>query len=365
MGERHLETTAAFAELLEVLRSGEAAFLDGPRAVDDLSALEGYRWLTEILSVALDCFLWSDDARPRMVAIDGPNLPTRKWGGDNADAYYYFAPVDPARAYRVRGRRGDSCYFSVTVYGGPRDGRWSNRIVATLNDREMTIDNEGRFEIVLSAERPAGAVNWLKLDPDSVALLTRDYVVDPGRDRPATWSIETLETAPPPRLSDADVAARFRSAANFLRELININPLPVNPDLINQVDQPYPVPQQTYGWAAGDASYAMGRFELAEDEALAIEGRSPECAFWNMCLWNPFMQTFDYRYERVTINGGQVEYEPDGSWRIVVSERDPGAPNWVSTAGHRSGVIWFRWFLPSELPQRPSARVVRIDELPS
>ena len=54
----------------------------------------------------------------------------------------------------------------------------------------------------------------------------------------------------------------------------------------NAIDPPYPVPTTTFGWAAGDAAYAMGAFEFAEDEALVIRGRSPECAFWNMCLWN-------------------------------------------------------------------------------
>ena len=105
----------------------------------------------------------------------------------------------------------------------------------------------------------------------------------------------------------------------------------------------------------------MGSFALAPDEALVIEGTSPPCAFWNMCLWNPFLQTYDYRYERVTINGGQVAHEPDGSWRIVVAARKPrilGAANWVSTAGHPRGRIWFRWFLPESLPPRPTCRVV-------
>ena len=79
---RHFATTAAFHELLDLIRNGDAAFLEGPRAVDDLSALEGYRYLTEVLSVALDCFLWADTERPTIVPIVGP---TRKFGGDNAD----------------------------------------------------------------------------------------------------------------------------------------------------------------------------------------------------------------------------------------------------------------------------------------
>ena len=65
-----------------------------------------------------------------------------------------------------------------------------------------------------------------------------------------------------------------------------------------------------------------------------------------MCLWNPFLHTYNYDYERVTINGSQVQYEEDGSWLIVVAASDPGHRNWVSTAGHRRGRIWFRWFLP-------------------
>jgi hypothetical protein len=102
----------------------------------------------------------------------------------------------------------------------------------------------------------------------------------------------------------------------------------------------------THGWAAGDAAYAMGSFELGDDQALVVRGRSPACAFWNLCLWNPFLHTYNYDYERVNINGSQVRYEPDGSWEIVIAGRDPGHPNWVSTAGHPSGRIWLRWFLP-------------------
>jgi hypothetical protein len=130
----------------------------------------------------------------------------------------------------------------------------------------------------------------------------------------------------------------------------------------NTVDEPYGVPSQTFGWAAGDAAYAMGSYELDADEALVIEGRSPPCAFWNVCLWNQFLHTYDYDYERVTLNGTQVVYEPDGSWHLVVAQRDPGHPNWISTAGHARGRIWFRWFLPEVTPSQPTTWVVRIAE---
>jgi hypothetical protein len=107
----------------------------------------------------------------------------------------------------------------------------------------------------------------------------------------------------------------------------------------------------------------MGRFELAAGEALVLEGTSPPCAFWNLCLWNPYLQTYDYRYEQVTMNGAQCALERDGSWRIVISAVDPGVQNWISTAGHERGLLWFRWFLPDAPPSRPSARVVPISDL--
>jgi len=38
----------------------------------------------------------------------------------------------------------------------------------------------------------------------------------------------------------------------------------------------------------------------------------------------------------------------------------PKHPNWVSTAGHASGRIWFRWFLPTQTPEQPEVVVVPV-----
>jgi len=354
---RSYAASIAFRELLDVLRDADAVFLDGPRAVtDEATVAEGYRWLADVLSVALDCYVAADPERPHFLELVSP---TRKFGGDNADAFYYFAAVDPRRTYRVRGRKGDAVYLSLCVYGGPTDGRWSNRIVSTINDRQLTFAADGSFEIVVSPKPHPG--NWLALEPDAVCMVTRDYVIEPATARKAVWEVEAVAPAPPPLpLSDKELSRRLRCTANFIRDLLNICPLPSMGDA-NAFMDPYRQQQVTYGWAAADATYCMGRYDLADDEVLFIEGRSPRCAFWNLCLWNPFLQTYDYRYERVTINGGQVQYEADGSWRLVVAARDPRMLNWLSTAGHPRGVLWLRWFLAEELPERPRTRVEKLD----
>jgi hypothetical protein len=261
----------------------------------------------------------------------------------------------------VRGTKADAAYFSLTVYGGPSDGRYSERIVGSVNDRQLSVGPDGAFELVLSPDDPGSESTWIKLEPDAVCAITRDYLIDPVRGRRMSWHIESLDPSPQWRERDDELARRFRAAATWLVEQAKIVPIPLGEP--NRVDEPYPVPTTTYGWAAGDAAYAMGSYQLADDEALVIEGRSPACAFWNMCLWNPFLHTYNYDYERVTINGGQIAYRPDGSWQIVVAHRDPGHPNWVSTAGHRRGRIWFRWFLPEDSPARPQTTVVTVDEV--
>ncbi len=349
-------TAAAFHQLIDELAHLEARLQLPEVPLDEPSLLEGYQWMFSILAVGLDAQVWADSDRPRFVDIVGPY---RKWGGDNADAFYQYAPIDPTRTYRVRGRRGDAVYLSLTVYGGPNDGRYSERIVGTVNDRHLAMADDGSFDIVLSPEPHDGA--WIKLEPDAVCAITRDYLVDPVDGRRVEWRIDTDDPPPTRRQTDADLARRFRAAVTWLRDQAAIVPIPLGEP--NTVDEPYPVPTTTFGWAAGDAAYAMGSYELDDDQVLVLEGRSPNCAFWNVCLWNQFLHTYDYAYERVTLNGGQVVYEPDGSWRIVIAPRDPGHRNWISTAGHHRGRIWFRWFLPDETPARPTARVTSAGDL--
>ena len=40
---------------------------------------------------------------------------------------------------------GDADYLSLTVYGGPDDGRYSERIVGTVNNRTLDIAEDGSF----------------------------------------------------------------------------------------------------------------------------------------------------------------------------------------------------------------------------
>ncbi len=72
------------------------------------------------------------------------------------------------------------------------------------------------------------------------------------------------------------------------------------------------------------------------------------------------MQSLDYRYHRVSLNASEIAFEPDGSFTLVVSHRDPGMPNWLDTAGHREGVVFCRWLQADAPPEQPVSRVIRL-----
>lgn len=355
------DATRAFHALLDVLRDADRTFLDGPRAVGEgVDVAEGYRHLTHLLSYALDLYLEADPERPAFTPLASP---TRKILGDNVDSRYRFAPLRGDRAYRIHGVRGDAVYLAFCVYGGKPDGEWSERVVANVSQCDLTFTADGSFEVVLAAARPTGnAGHWVRLDPDAVCVISREYFTDPRGGRPGRFEIEALAPAPaPPPLDDATLARRLRAVATFVRETLAIVPLPALPP--NVVGPPMPWSPHVPGWGTPDNVYALGAFVLEPDEALVIEGRSPPCTYWGVQVWNRYMQSLDWRYHRVSLNREQATLAADGSFRVVVAHRDPGVPNWIETAGHREGLVFCRWLQAETMPEQPASRVVPIAEL--
>jgi len=348
----------AWRALVELLGEADQTFLDGPRAdLDALGVAEGYRHLAHLLSYAFDLYLEADPERPVFTPLASA---TRKMLGDNVDSRYFFAPLRGDRRYRIRGRRGDEDYLAFCVYGGPPDGEWSTRVVANLSQRDIACDADGGYTLTLAAD--AHGANAIRLEPDAVCVITREYYADRPRARPGEFVIEALDPPPaPPVPDDAWTARGLRAVATFVRDTIQFTPLPggLPPNLLGPAMAWNP---HQPGWGTPDNVYSLGLFRLEPDEALVVEGRSPRCTYWGAQVWNRFMQSLDYRYHRVSLNHAQTRLEADGSFRLVIAHRDPGMPNWISTAGHREGVVFCRWLQAESLPDQPASRVIRLEK---
>src|SRR5262245_51260047 len=212
------ETTAAWRELLDGLASIDQMFLDGPRAVhDERSVAEGYRMAAIGLGVALDTYLFGDPARPIFLDANTPFRRDRPRGGDHTDAWYAFTPVDPQRTYRVSGNRGDSAYFSLTVYNEPSPGAWSTRIVGIVNDSDLAIAADGSFSFFMGPARPDGYDGpFVELANDAHVAFTRDYQLDPLHGRRVEWRIDTLEPAGAITRTDQETAVALRASLQWL-----------------------------------------------------------------------------------------------------------------------------------------------------
>jgi hypothetical protein len=172
-------------------------------------------------------------------------------------------------------------------------------------------------------------------------------------------------------MDDATLAQRLRDATAFLRATTTgmrvfgePSQVPFVANEPNDVGTPWSFRNSNVDAAgAVDIFYSSGNWDLVPDEAMVMEGTLPKCDFVNVMLWNVHMQTLEYCTRTSSVNGEQLALRDDGTYRIVIAERDPGVPNWLDTGGHRHGTIFWRFLLPTEDPERPRCRVVKVDEV--
>ncbi|MFT3967574.1 MAG: hypothetical protein QM690_17000 [Sphingobium sp.] len=290
-------------------------------------------------------------------------------GQPNADTNYRAAKITPGGTYRLRGRRG-SMTMARIAEGGPRPKQvpgtvnlGAPRPVHDLN--ALKVDAEGRYDVILSPARPAGYTgDWWQLDPTSNMLLVRMVGSEWGKEVEPTLSIERLDIpAPRPRPSAAELEAKLRgipASADFIAPLLADRPAKLRAE--GYVNKLKGVDFSQMGGLAGQFYYE-GAFDLKDDEALIIESPLPEtCAYRSLILTNDIYETIDWYNNHSSLNGAQAAADKDGILRIVVSAKDPGVPNWLDTAGHRTGVVQGRWTECSSQPV-PTVRKVALADV--
>lgn len=361
--------TEAFDQLISLLTDIRDGYvLNAERFSDPVEIAEAYRYVWQALSAASELFVEGQPDHPHFVSIVSPE---RKMQGDNPDAIYHFTRINGAHSYRVTGRMISECYTSFTVHGQAVDGGMAGPLLGDVNDRDFDVAADGTYEVVFSADRHDG--NWVELHPDAHALIVRSYYeleVSAQNDPSVhvTIDIDTIDdVAAPPPLNDATIASRMAEAVAFLRQVtvgqglpLTSSGVPFVSDTPNQLPVPFsfrdsglPVP------GAADIFYSMGRFDLEPGDVLEMTGKIPAGAFANVMLWNAHMQTLDYRNRVSALNAEQIKLEDDGSYRILIGDRDAHnaeaskAANWLDTAGHNRGSIFWRFLLPDTDPEQP------------
>jgi len=358
----------AWRELLDVLRQADTSFIDASRGrFDEYEMAYGYRSLIHMLMSSVNIFMEMDPDRPEFVQLDTRRAPLL---GGNPDTRYDWAALTGGRRYRISGHRGEEAYLSFTTNRGDPGAWLRQRLDDNINHHSMKFDTDGRFELIVSPEREGE--NWLRLSPDGCAVQARTYVLNRDRDRRATFTIEPLDPTPPPsKLTREEVAQRLNRMTAFMKEQIGfvVPRPPVGPEQLNTVTrQPYrfKLGDKASDYATPDNVYGEGRFLLAHDEALVVEGTVVPCDYWGVQIWNPFLASPDHRYHKVSINKSEANIGPDGRFRVAIVMGDefkvPGV-DWISSAGERQGTFYIRWLVSQAPPPDVKANLVKIAQL--
>jgi hypothetical protein len=384
---------------------------------------EGYRYLTGYVHSAIERAFHEDPVRPAFRnALSIINRATI----DNADAIYFYAPIDGRQRYVIRGQVGDCrewrgeepaptgrraphyLIFEASagmLAGDSGDLSELRRGVKTqtgrLDSSAIQVEEDGCFEILLAPEHPEGHrgnfVPTLKVvgphPTESDAPPERYATYLSGRQLFNDWeqedaihlSIRQLgaEGTAPPAYGPEQAAAELRRCGELVRGQMHfwnafwtipmgayghreggIPGVEFSRNAFNEIN----AASGATGGGMSTNLYAGGVFELEPDEALVIENRVElQPQYIGFQLANLWGESIEYAHRLGSLNGRQSDVDPDGVIRLVVAHRDPGVPNWLDTSGHREGFLAPRWAYSETPPpdQWPSitAKKVPFDDI--
>ena len=285
--------------------------------------------------------LWAEPDHPAFLPSVGYH---QMYGSPNPDTVYRNAAIDGTGDYRIVGNRGTAPGVSIMPFGPPVAGGLQTFDPFDFDD--LSIDDDGGFEVVLSGRRPATARNWWRLDPEMRTLMLRSVSDQWGEHTDPRIAIVRLDADPRrPRVDPAVLQRRFRSYASVVEAMVmsGVNRVARlrNDGVVNRV---VTVDYSATGGGLDDQSYQEGCFALDDGEVLLVEAhRAAACSAFSLSLTDPAFSTIDWANAQSSLNRHQATIDPDGILRVVVATRDPGVSNWLDTTGHRAGALQFRW----------------------
>ncbi len=324
---------------------------------------EGVRYALGLVTGGiLQALQLSDPATPRLVR--NPDSES-KWGAENVDNQYLWARVSPEYQYRVFGNRIN--IFEALLE--TKDGYMQigdDQVFDTQFLTALECDSDGRFEILLAAERPAGhRGNFMQMPPGTQYFCVRQYFVDWEKEWPARFDIERIggvgfrpaPYAPAKTAELLDEAGLWvLQTARFWTEWVD----QLRRDFVKGELKP----AISFVGGARDIFYGNDWWALEPDEAMIVEFVPPKARYWQMQLCDVWFRTMDYATRQSGLNHHQARLDADGRARIVVAHADPGVQNWLDTGRHPEGMLQYRWIFTQDNPA-PSVRIVPLEKIRS
>jgi hypothetical protein len=329
-------------------------------AETDLEVQDGLRVLARATALCEEISVDADPAQPRFFSM---NTPMRYIGGPCPDGEYHLGMIDGGLRYRIEGRRNSSAYLGFQVLAGR--GMEPRRQAVYVSDRDLVLDGDGGFALVLAADDPGGdgGGQWVQIPEDASAVVVRQYVSMPAEEEVASYTIEVLDPPPPSVPDDDALAGQLTAMAWTIAKLVTLHRT-ITPELVGDPNRFVTAEAAALGSAdtTPDNLYMIGTWRIGPDEALVVDAVPPASRFWSLTIENIWHECFDVHRRPISVTGGAAAVRDDGSVRMVIADRDPGVPNWLDTGSRHRGWMLFRWLDNPDAPE-VSARVVPVSEV--
>jgi hypothetical protein len=192
--QRILDGTA-WADFCDALKRAGDVVLRPGSPMDAFDRAEGFRYLSRLSRVALESYI--EFADPLFPVLRRPAHETVKIGADNPDNYYQSAAISGEHEYRISGRRNTVHYLGLGTYAGSYGSKARRGQTGYLDAREMRIEPDGSFEILLSCNEQPGRI-WLRMEPDTSSLIVRQTFQDRANERIADLHRAARRRTPAP-----------------------------------------------------------------------------------------------------------------------------------------------------------------------
>ena len=360
---------STWEDFCEALKQAGRQLIRPDLPLGEIEAAEGLRYLSRLVRTGLERHVVAaDPAAPYLHSLCDERM--KGFGGDNPDSLYFGATIRSDHVYRLRGDFRRCVHVSLLASG--TDERGGYRVTGSLDSHSLPEARERPVEIAIGAAgapalreasgeaRAATPLPILTLTTETTNLLVRCTFANVADKHALELSLERVDASKDAVRVDFEPIARgLLTTARFVRGMAEtwtnqsvalrqrFNELPLqDPERIRKV--------------GGDPSvfYYGGAWSVAEHEYLVIRlSKIPECTAWGFQLNNLWTESLDYTQAPIHLNKQSARLDPDGGVTIVVSERDPGHPNWLRTLGHRSGTANLR-LMGAKEPVTTSLRVV-------
>ncbi len=328
---------------------------------------EGLDYLAGRIRASLQLAFDHDLDRP--ILINSTHQFSRQ-GLDNPDAIYFHAYLRDDESYVVTGKRGNTADLSFQVMSGNYSADSTPGSQAAFDDRGFSIEPDGSFQIRFVPEGSAeiGQPNVFALRPGAKNLIIREVYDDWVREERGQLWIQRIgnegQPADPP--SYDRLARKYEIAGKLLTGSIQTWFAFPHFFTYKEPVNTLTIPKSTPGGLASQFS-SIGHYQLADDEAMIVT--VPRCAdgsYQAIQIGSDWYVSTDYETHQTSLTGAQSQLDPDGNYRYVISNRDPGVANWLEVLDHRHGVMMLRWQrLTRELTEAdgPTVELCQYDDL--